>query len=154
MLACVDLSERRSPVGAWADDAPEREAVLAARVVVASPPGLFLDGVSLLPRPPRWVPTGPAPAGCVVARPYRVDDSEAPWRWSMVRALPGVPDPAVVLRRMVLALWTLRVVDRRHSFEDALRVHADVLYRACAEGVPPGGDAHRPRHGYAPLPPA
>jgi hypothetical protein len=140
VLACVEMSERRTPLDAWGEEEPDRALVVAARVVQVSVPGVFLDGVSLLPRPPRLVPTGPAPAGCVVARPYRVEPSPGaadvtPWRWSMVRRLPRVPDARVLLRRMVLALWEVRLLDRRHTFEDGLRVHADVLYRTCAELV-------------------
>ena len=137
VLACVEMSERRTPLDAWGEEEPDRTLVIGARVVQVSVPGVFVDGVSLLPRPPRWTPTGPAPRGCVVARPYRVEPApgatDAPWRWAMMRHLPRVPDARVLLRRMVLALWEVRLLDRRHTFEDALRVRADVLYRTCAE---------------------
>ncbi len=135
VLACVEMTERRRPLDAWSEEEPDRALVIAARVVAASPPGLFLDGQSLLPRPERLAPTGEAPSGCVVARPYRVEGEGAPWRWAMVRRLPRVPDARVVRRRMMLALWELRLQDRRHTFEDALRVHADVLYRASLEAA-------------------
>lgn len=135
VLACVEMTERRRPLDAWSDEEPDRALVIASRVVAASPPGLFLDGQSLLPRPERLAPTGDSPAGCVVARPYRVEGEGGSWRWAMVRHLSRVPDARVVRRRMTLALWELRLQDRRHTFEDALRVHADVLYRACVEAA-------------------
>lgn len=136
VLACIDMLPRRRPVDAWGEEEPDRALVRAARVIADSPPGIFLDGVSLLPRPSRLAPTlEGAPRGPVVARPYRVEDPEAPWRWSMIRALPHVPDAGTVRRRMVLALWTVRLQDRRHTWEDALRVHADVLYRTAAEAA-------------------
>ncbi len=128
----------RRPVHCWEDEEErDRVGVVAVRVLDASPPGVFVDGVSLLPRPPRWQPTGPAPSGVVVARPWRVDDGEAgrPWRWSCVQRLPAAPDLRVLWRRLVLELWRARLGERRMTFEDLLRQRPEVLYRAAIEGA-------------------
>lgn len=141
----------RRPVDCW-DDEEERDrvGVVAVRVLDASPPGVFVDGVSLLPRPPRWQPTGPAPAGVVVARPWKVEDNDTtrPWRWSCVQRLPAAPDPRVLWRRMVLEVWRARLGERRMSFEDLLRQRPEVLYRAAIEGslAAPDGVRTRTRH--------
>ncbi len=128
----------RRPLDCW-DDEEERDraGVVAVRVLDAAPPGVFVDGVSLLPRPARWQPTGPAPAGAVVARPWRVDDGDPtrPWRWSCVQRLPATPDPRTLWRRMALELWRARLGERRMTFEDLLRQRPEVLYRAAVEGA-------------------
>ncbi len=128
----------RRPVDCWEDEETrDRQAIVSVRVLDGSPPGLFVDGVSLLPRPSRWQPTGPAPPGVVVARPWRVEDGDAgrPWRWSGVLTLPARPDPRVLWRRLVLELWRVRLGERRASFEDLLRQRPEVLYRAAVEGA-------------------
>ncbi|MEN9785342.1 MAG: hypothetical protein RLZZ299_606 [Pseudomonadota bacterium] len=128
----------RRPLDRWMDeDGRDREEVRAAHALDAYPPGVFVDGVPWLPRPPRWCPTGPAPRGVVVARPWRVDDGDTsrPWRWSMVLPLPAAPDRAVLARRLVLELWRARVHERRMSVEDLLRARPEVLVRAACEGA-------------------
>jgi hypothetical protein len=131
-------ADGRRPLDRWIDeDGRDRDEVRAARALDAYPPGVFVDGVPLLPRPPRWCPTGPAPRGVVVARPWRVDDGDdaRPWRWSMVLPLPAVPDRPVLARRIVLELWRARVHERRMSVEDLLRARPEVLVRAACEGA-------------------
>lgn len=133
VLAFVPFEESgRRPIDWWADEETDRGIIIAARILDASPPGLFVDGVSLLPLAPKRVPTGPAPSGPVVARPYRVGEG---WAWAMVRPLPCVPNADVVLRRLTLALWDERRHDRRTTFEDLLRMRPELLYRACLEAA-------------------
>jgi hypothetical protein len=122
----------RRPFDRWAEDEPDRALVRSARVLAASPPGLYRDGVPLLPTAPVWTPTGPAPAGLYVARPYRVADG---WAWSSRIPLPRQPDLAALTRRLRLELWRHRLRERRASLEDVLRVRPQVLYRAACEGA-------------------
>ncbi len=127
-----DRSGRR-PIDWWTDEEPDRTLAVAARVVDASTPGLFRDGVSTLPRPSRLCPDpATAPPGVVVGRPYRVGDG---WAWSCVAALPRVPDPDILLRRLRLELWRERTRERRMTFEDLLRHRPEVLYRAAFEAT-------------------
>jgi hypothetical protein len=134
VLAFVPFEDTgRRPIDWWADEESDRSLIVAARILDSSPPGLFVDGVSLLPLAPKRVPDADtAPRGAVVARPYRVHDG---WAWSMVQPLPRAPDADVVLRRLTLALWDERRLDRRTTFEDLLRRRPELLYRACLEAV-------------------
>lgn len=136
VLAFVPFEDTgRRPIDWWADEESDRSLIVAARVLDSSPPGLFLDGVSLLPLAPKRVPDPTtAPRGPVVARPYRVGEG---WAWAMVQPLPRAPDPVALLRRLTLALWDERRHDRRATFEDLLRRRPELLYRACLEATRP-----------------
>jgi len=120
----------RRPLDWWLHEEDDRPLVRSARVVESAPPGLFHDGRPLFHRPPRWVPTGPAPAGIYVARPYLVGET---WFWSSVIHLPRVPDLGALRARITLEAWRHRLVERRASQEDVLRAHAEVFYRSCCE---------------------
>ncbi|MDO9280669.1 MAG: hypothetical protein Q7U06_02105, partial [Pseudomonadota bacterium] len=79
-LAFVPMTaDGRRPIDWWGEEEDDRALVRAARVVDASPPGLFQDGVPLLPYPERFTPSGPAPAGVYVGRPYQI---ASVWAWS------------------------------------------------------------------------
>jgi hypothetical protein len=121
----------RRPLDRWAEEEADRALVRSAKVVAASAPGLFADGVPLLPVAEPWIPSGPGPRGICVGRAYRV---EAGWAWSGCLALPRVPDRDVLLRRLHLELWRERRFERRASLEDMLRARPEVLYRAACEG--------------------
>ncbi|MDP2306278.1 MAG: hypothetical protein Q8P18_09655 [Pseudomonadota bacterium] len=134
-LAFVPMTaDSRRPIDWWCEEEDDRALVRAARVVDASPPGLFRDGVPLLPYPERFVPTGldqnPAPAGVYVGRPYLIASG---WAWSTCVRLPRVPTLAAVSRRLGLELWQHRRTERRASVEDCLRARPEVFYRACFE---------------------
>jgi hypothetical protein len=125
-------SDGKPPLDAWhEEERQDRALVRSARVIAEAPPCLWLDGRPLLPLSPSWSPDA-GPPGPVVGRAYRVGDG---WGWACVRALPRAPDPGVVLRRMTLELWRLRLHDRRVTFEDVLRERSTVVYRACAEAA-------------------
>lgn len=131
-LAFVPMTaESRRPIDWWSEEEDDRALVRAARVVDASPPGLFRDGVPLLPYPERFVPDPRgAPTGVYVGRPYQVASG---WAWSTCVHLPRVPTLAAVTRRLVLELWQHRRTERRASVEDCLRARPEVFYRACCE---------------------
>ena len=78
----------RRPIDWWGEEEVERELVVAARVLDSSPPGLFADGVPLLPHAPRRVPEDGAPRGIYVGRPYRIEEG---WAWSGVVPLGHAP---------------------------------------------------------------
>ena len=132
VLAFVPMTfDGRRPLDWWAEEEDDRALVRAARVVDASPPGLFRDGVPLLSyadRRPR--PEGPAPTGIYVGRPYQIASG---WAWSTCVELPRVPTLAAVSRRLLLELWQHRRTERRASLEDCFRMRPEVYYRACCE---------------------
>ncbi|MDP2317371.1 MAG: hypothetical protein Q8P41_31090 [Pseudomonadota bacterium] len=132
VLAFVPMTfEGRRPLDWWGEDEDDRALVRAARVVDSSPPGLFRDGVPLLPYAERRQrPEGPAPAGIYVGRPYLLATG---WAWSTCVELPRVPTLAAVTRRLRLELWQHRRTERRASIEDCVRARPEVLYRACCE---------------------
>lgn len=119
------------PLDLWVDEEPDRALVRSARVVDASAPGLYQDGVSLLPTAPGAAPDQ-GPRGVYVARAYRIGEG---WAWSALVELPGPPDPRVVLRRLDLELLRTRRHERRATFEDMLRARPEVLYRTCLEAT-------------------
>lgn len=119
------------PVDAWADEEAERALVRAARVVDASPPGVWADGRPLLPTLPARVPEA-VPPGVFVARAYRVSGG---WAWSGRMDLDHAPDPGPLVARLTLELWRLRRHERRATWEDLLRRRPEVVYRAAAEGA-------------------
>jgi hypothetical protein len=132
-LAFVPMTaDGRRPIDWWSEEEDDRALVRAARVIDASPPGLFQDGVPLLPYPERFTPSGlgGAPPGVYVGRPYQVPTG---WAWSTCLQLQRVPTLAVVTRRLVLELWQHRRTERRASLEDCLRARPEVFYRACCE---------------------
>jgi hypothetical protein len=120
----------RRPIDWWSEEETDRPLVRSARVIDSSPPCLFQDGVPLLPLAAPRMPSGPAPRGVYVARPYLVAGR---WEWSCVLPLPRVPNLAAVRRRMRLELWRHRLDERRASNEDVLRTRPEVLYRTCCE---------------------
>ena len=122
----------RRPLDWWAEEEDDRPLVRSARVLDSSPPGLFRDGRPLLPYAPKRVPSGPAPAGVYVARPYLVGDT---WCWSSVLPLPRAPDLPAVRARLRLETWRHRLLERRASAEDVVRARPEVLYRACCESA-------------------
>lgn len=145
-LAFVPMTaDSRRPIDWWGEEEDDRALVRSARVVDASPPGLFRDGVPLLPYPERFVPAGlhanPAPVGIYVGRPYLTASG---WAWSTCVHLLRVPTLSAVRRRIALELWQHRRTERRASLEDCLRARPEVFYRACCEASelrPPFDDA-------------
>jgi hypothetical protein len=137
-LAWVDLlGEGRRPVDAWAEDEPDRSLVHAMRCIDRAPPCLWSDGRPLLPLNPKMSPPieaidSSAARGVFVARAYRVGER---WHFSARLDLPVAPPVGAVLARMTVELWRLRTVERRSTWEDALRKRSLALYRACAEGI-------------------
>ncbi len=113
----------------WAEEETDRPFVRAARVIDASPACVYLDGVPVLPLAAQWTPTS-GPPGIYVARAYRVGDD---WAFGCRMDLPRLPSVAAVTRRLGLELIRIRRFERRSSFEDALRLRSEVLYRTCAE---------------------
>jgi hypothetical protein len=128
-------ADGRRPLDWWGEEEDDRALVRSSRVIDASAPGIYRDGVPLLACHPRRVPEGPAPRGVYVGRAYRV---EAGWAWSCCVPLPRVPDIAVVERRLRLEAWRHRCLERRASTDDVLRAHPEVLYRAACEGASAG----------------
>lgn len=122
----------RRPVDWWGEEEDDRPLVRSCKVIDSSPPCLFRDGVPLLPYAPKRVPTGPAPEGVYVARPYL---HEGGWAWSSVVRLPREPDVRAVRARLTLESWRHRLLERRASVEDVVRARPEVLYRACCEGA-------------------
>lgn len=125
------LADRR-PVDAWADEETrDRPLVIAARAIDRAPPSVWVDGRSLLPLPERFLPPD-GPPGVWVARSYVVGGA---WAWSGAVALPAAPDASALRRRVLAELWDLRRLERRSTWEDALRRRPTVVYRAAAEGA-------------------
>ncbi len=113
----------------WADEETDRPYVRAARVIDASPPCLYVDGVPALPLAPAWTPTA-GPPGIYVARAYRVPEG---WAFACRLDLPRVPVVAAVTRRTALEMVRIRRFARRATYEDTLRLRSEALYRTCAE---------------------
>ncbi len=133
VLFFVPVSEDgRRPLDRWAGDEEDRALVQAAKVIDGSPPGLFQDGVPLLPTGPERIPAGAAPPGVYVGRPYLNSDG---WAWSGCVKLPAIPALYPLERRLRLELWRHRLTERRASWEDMLRARPQVLYRAACEGA-------------------
>lgn len=112
----------------------------AIRSAVRSPPMLWsVDGAvlsPLLPLSPRLQLSGaisgiPDGAAALVGRLVPRGDGGG-WL-CCVLPLAVVPDPAVLLRRLMLEVWRLRRHDVRATWEDILRDRSEVLYRAVCE---------------------
>lgn len=125
------LGPNRRAVDAWADDERERPLVQTMNRVDRAPACLYVDGLAQLPLNPKMCPPE-GPAGVYVARAYRLG---AGWAFSTKVDLPAAPDVAVLMRRIRVELWRLRIHERRSTWEDVLRKRSEVLYRAAMEGA-------------------
>lgn len=113
---------------------PSKPYRAALRAIAASPPMIWVvDGDRLrphLPISPLCVPTGPVrglpEAPAVVGRAVPLEDG---WFLACALPLPGLPPRAGMVRRLFLELLRARRVERRASWEDALRRRAEVIYR-------------------------
>lgn len=133
-LAWVEaLGPHRRAVDAWAEEEPDRALVSAANRVDRAPPCLYVDGVPQLPLAARMTPPG-GPKGIYVARAYRLGDG---WAWSSRVDLPALPPLEPYLQRLVVEGWSLRLRERRSTWEDVLRHRSEVVYRAAFEGLGP-----------------
>ena len=98
----------------------------------------------LLPLSERMAPPGPVVGDItplpgvtdVVAAVARLhppaDGYEGPWIAEMAMGLGQLPPVAALRRRMTLAHWRLRTLERRSTWEDVLRRRPELLYRFCA----------------------
>ena len=125
------LGPNRRAVDAWADDERDRPLVQTMNRIDRAPPCLYVDGVAQLDINLRMRPPS-GPSGIYVARAYRLGDG---WAFSSKMDLPALPDLPTLERRLRAELWRLRIKERRATWEDVLRRHSEVVYRACAEGA-------------------
>lgn len=131
-LAFVPFAKRgRRALDAWHDEEEDRELAALASVVDRVPPMVWHQGNAVLPLAPLLTPPS-VPSGTYVARAYPTRNG---WCLSGRMDLPACPNPAVLQRRLEMELMRIRLLERRSTWEDALRRKPEVVYRAAMEGA-------------------
>ncbi len=131
-LAFVPFAKRgRRALDAWRDEEEDRDLAALASIVDRVPPMVWVHGRPLLPLGPLLTPPT-VPDGVYVARAYPTRDG---WCLSGRMDLPACPSSIVIQRRLELELMRFRLIERRSTWEDALRHRPEVVYRAAMEGA-------------------